>query len=96
MKKFFITNSAFKHKAAHITTWEATRINKTNNTIKHIYNQIDYVICPADQKCNLKNARSYNGMSTFSDHRIVLTSIDVQMYKIKRKKLILRDLIVAN
>ena len=99
--KFFITNSAFKHKAAHITTWESTRINKTNNTIKHIYNQIDYVICPADQKCNLKNARSYNGMSTFSDHRIVLT---VLMYRcirytykrIKRRKLILRDLIVAN
>ena len=39
--KLFITNSAFKHKAAHITTWESTRINKTNNTIKHIYNQIN-------------------------------------------------------
>ena len=89
--KLFITNSAFKHKAAHITTWESTRINKTNNTIKHIYNQIDYVICPADQEGNLRNARSYNRMSTFSDHRIVLTRIDVQMYKIylqrnKKKK----------
>ena len=57
MRTLFITNSAFKHKAAHITKWGSTRINKTTNAIKHIYNQIDYVICPADQKGNLRNAR---------------------------------------
>ena len=81
---FFITNSAFKHKAAHITTWESTR--EVNNKIQRIYNQIDYIICPADQKCNLRNARSYNGTLTYSDHRLVATRLDVAMYKIYQQK----------
>ena len=61
-------------------------IDSKSNRMITIYNQIDYIICPTDQKCNLRNARSYNGMSTFSDHRIVLMSIDVQMYKIYLQK----------
>ena len=79
---FFVTNSAFKHKAAHITTWQSTRKNKNTNKVTNIFNQIDYIICPDDQKCNLRNARSYNGISTRSDHRLVITNMKVSQYNI--------------
>ena len=55
----FICNSAFRHPARHITTWEFSR--EVNKKIIHIYNQIDYIICPGNRKHVLIDARSYNG-----------------------------------
>ena len=69
-----IANSTFQHPARHITMWENTRILK-DNSVKHIYNQIDYILCPNNKKHTLINARSFNGLKTFSAHRLVKCTI---------------------
>ena len=53
-----------------MTTWGNTRVLKDDKVI-HIYNQIDFILCPSNKKHTLINARSYAGLKTFSDHRLV-------------------------
>ena len=75
-----LTNTFFKHKAAHISTWEAPdhmgkcTDSNSNTPRKSLYrNQIDY-ICTKKQYHGIKilDSRSYGGMSTRSDHKLVL------------------------
>ena len=77
--EMFITNSSFQHPARHITTWESTRTLR-NNTVLHIFNQIDYIICQQTQKNILTNSRSYAGTMTDSDHRLVITEMNIKPY----------------
>ena len=69
--KLFICNSAFQNHVRHITTWSQTRVNKETNRVKHIYNQIDYVMMMRSYTHNLTYARSYAGAETYSDHRLL-------------------------
>ena len=82
INNLFIANSAFQHKAAHITTWEQNRINPRNPS-KRIttYNQIDYIICKANIKHTLINSRSFKGTETSSDHRLVICTLSTNKYK---------------
>ena len=79
----FISNSAFQHPARHITTWESQI--KVDNKIVKIYNQIDYIICQENQKHLLCNSRSYSNTLTNTDHRIVVTEMNIQMHRIYKK-----------
>ena len=63
-----ITNSCFQHPAKHITTWSQQRKDKDTNTIKTIYNQIDYILCDYKYKHILIDSRTYSGTETHSDH----------------------------
>ena len=76
--KLLLTNTCFKHHARHITTWSQTRIKKEDQSIVTIYNQIDYILCSQSNKATLKDARSYNGTEVSSDHRIVVTRIEME------------------
>ena len=76
----FVSNSAFQHPARHITTWQ-TQIIKNDKTIM-VYNQIDYILCKQNQKQTLIDARSFSNTLVDSDHRIVVTKLDIQMSKI--------------
>jgi sorting nexin-29 len=76
----FVTNTAFRHSARHITTWESTR-TMHDRTIR-IFNQIDYIICSQKIKHTLTNARSYGGTLTTSDHRMVVSSFDLRLYRL--------------
>ena len=78
----FITNTAFKHPARHITTWCGTRKNNQTNNLLKIFNQIDYIICARKSKNCLDNARSYAGTLTSSDHRLVVTRFNIEKYKL--------------
>ena len=80
MNNLFISNSAFKHPARHITTWHSQRTQ--GGRIVDIYNQIDYIICQANKKQILLNARSYSGTLTDSDHRLLFTTFNLDLYKI--------------
>lgn len=84
---FFISNSAFKHKARHITTWQGQISTQPEGKTKFIYNQIDYILVQNHTKRHLTNARTYAGTLTTSDHRLLITSInfDSQIIKPKRK-----------
>lgn len=85
INNLFITNSAFQHKAAHITTWENKHVDPRNPSKSvTIYNQIDYILCSTKIKHTLINARSFKGTETSSDHRIVVCKISVKKYNIYR------------
>ena len=49
-----------------------------------IYNQIDYIICQQKQKHILNDARAYKGtnISVSSDHRLLVSRINIEFYKI--------------
>ena len=77
MRKKIIANSCFKHRAKHITTWSQQRTNKETKIVTNIYNQIDYIIINQRQKQCLTDSRSYSGTETTSDHRLVVTRMEV-------------------
>jgi exonuclease III len=74
-----LTNTIFQHKLAHITTWEApTRRFTYNNgsTRKNPFrNQIDYILTRCRDRTLITNSRSYSGLNTYTDHRLVKTTI---------------------
>ena len=48
-----------------------------------IYNQINYIICQQKQQKHILNdARSYKGTSVSSDHRLLVSRINIEFYKI--------------
>ena len=74
-----LANTFFKHKQCHHTTWEAPdRINgcmdrKHNEPRRTPFrNQTDYICVRNDDKLKITDARSYGGMSTKSDHKLVM------------------------
>ena len=81
----FITNSSFKHKACHITTWQGQYKDPSTNKIHPIYNQIDYILTHYRNKHSLTDARSYAGTLVSSDHRIVITSTDLNQHRNTRR-----------
>lgn len=80
----FLTNTAFKKSARHVTTWESTRM--VNDREIRIFNQIDYIICHQNIKKTLLDARSFNGTLTYSDHRIVISSFDLRTFQLHTQK----------
>ena len=77
---FIIANSLFKHRACHTTTQESTREltqeDGSNKTVR-IFNQIDYLLVRQHTRHTLRNARSYAGTLTESDHRLVVMTMTV-------------------
>ena len=83
-KNLFITNSAFAHPSRHITTWTGHRQDPTTGNTVPIYNQIDYIICQRRYKHLSTNARSYGGTILSSDHKIVITTFELDWCKVWR------------
>ena len=84
-KSLFISNSAFKHKSAHITTWTGQWTDKNTGKTFPIYNQIDFILVPNWLKQNLINSRTYSGILATTDHRLLiktLTQFKCSIYKI--------------
>ena len=75
----FISNSAFKHKSCHITTWEGQWKDKSTGKRFPIYNQIDFVLVPNWIKQNLRDSRTFAGISTNTDHRLLITSLTLNV-----------------
>jgi len=92
--KLILTNTQFYHKLSHRTTWvfpERKEEHKDKNGMvrRNPYrNQIDYILVRKQHKRMLKNTRSYSGINTNSDHRLVVTKINVEWseaYKNRKK-----------
>ena len=66
---YIASNTFFKHRACHITTWQG-EVNK-----KRVYNQIDYILLPFHRKQSMINARSYHSFKVDTDHRLVVTTL---------------------
>ena len=62
INNLFISNTAFQHKAAHITIWENKQVHPKDpmKTIT-VYVQIDYILCSEKIKHTIINARSFSG-----------------------------------
>ena len=70
-----ITNTMFKHNAAHITTWTAPYRDFMQNGEPRrnpIRNQIDFIIMKNIHKGSVKDSRSYAGIKTETDKSIYL------------------------
>ena len=75
-----LTNTVFKHKLSHITTWKSPEIPSAtckNGELRRnpIRNQIDFVIVRNTCMKFVTNSRSYSGMHTRTDHRLVLANL---------------------
>jgi len=60
---------------AHGATWICPEHGKDDNNIKS--NQIDYILINNNIRSQIKDARTYNGIWTDTDHRLVVTSINI-------------------
>ncbi|MEN9521703.1 MAG: hypothetical protein RL065_80, partial [Bacteroidota bacterium] len=67
----YLSNTHFPQKARHISTW------MKNCSNYRIFNQIDYIIIDQKFKSCLTSARSFSGMKTASDHRLVKCVLDL-------------------
>ena len=65
----FACNTAFQHRAAHITTWTGWRHNPDGGSAIPIYNQIDYIFCRNSERSVVEDARSYAGTKMESHMR---------------------------
>ena len=78
---YIASNTFFKHRACHITTWQG-EVNK-----KRVYNQIDYILLPFHRKQSMINARSYHSFKVESDHHLVVTTL-FRQHDYERSKLL--------
>ena len=76
----------------HRTTWECPErkqqhLDKDGTPRRNPYrNQIDYVLVRNQHKNLVSNSRSYSGLTTNTDHRLVLTSINLEWYKVYKTR----------
>ena len=87
VNNLIITNTLFQHKKAHRTTWEAPYRKFTTRTGEQrrnpVRNQIDYIITKISHRRFVTDARSYGGIRTDTDHKLVKARFHVEWYKIK-------------
>jgi len=84
-----LANTLFQHKKTHRTTWEAPFRNFTtkNGEARRnpVRNQIDYLITRNEHRRFIKDARSYGGIWSNTDHKLVKMTLKVEWHKIKNK-----------
>lgn len=87
-----ITNTFFKHRPAHITTWQCPlrtqEIIDSNSgtTRKNPYrNQIDYILIRNSNNIQVFDSRSYGGFTCNSDHKPVIAKLLIE-WRTKREK----------
>ena len=80
-----LVNTFFKHKSAHRTTWTSPETPRGNR--RNFYrNQIDYILVRKNRAIRVDNARSYGGMTTPSDHKLVMMTCIMKRPYIPKKK----------
>ena len=86
----FLTNTIFDHKLSHRTTWTSPKRNTPHlhydGTIRRnpYRNQIDYIIMKCNQRCFVTNSRSYNGVETSTDHKLVKDELKLDWWKMRK------------
>ena len=95
-----ITNTLFKHKMCHRTTWIApfrNFVTKTGENRRNpVRNQIDYIIVRNSHRRFVTNSRSYGGIETETDHKLVKMELRVEWYKLKSKELKKDNIDISN
>ena len=72
--KLLITNTIFKHKLSHQTTW-ISPLSPTFLRKNPHRNQIDYILLRKNMNFKIFDSRSFNSNLTRSDHKPVIARI---------------------
>ena len=87
----FLTNTKFRHKMAHRTTWTApfrNFVTKNGEQRRNpIRNQIDYILINNQYLRFVTDSRSHGGIDTETDHKLVRMSVRLDMYKLNNKNM---------
>ena len=84
-QNLILTNTLFRHKMAHRSTWESPA-NHVDGKRKNPYrNLIDYIIIRKEHRHTLDDSRAHNGLMTYTDHRLVRAKMNVPRLHIKRE-----------
>ena len=81
-----LTNTLFKHKMSHRTTWESPATSTDKERRNPYRNQIDYIMIKTSQRHTLNDSRSHNGLMTFTDHRLVRATFNLERLKTTKEK----------
>ncbi len=88
----FLTNTRFPHKMCHRTTWTGPERkgdfrDKNGKIRRNPYrNQIDYIMIKNRDLNFVEDSRSYGGINTQSDHKLVKTRLNIRWYRMKVNK----------
>ena len=79
--ELILTNTTFKHKINHRTTWQRPATPNRRAKDKElrqnpVRNQIDYIIVRKCHTNKISDCKSYSGTQTRSDHRLVLAIVN--------------------
>ena len=89
--ELFITNTKFKHKMSHRTSWSAPYRNFRNKKGEErknpIYNTIDFIMINKMFLNFVTNARSYGGIRRETDHKLIKINTNFSFRKMKTQKL---------
>ena len=84
----FITNTKFRHKMCNRTTWTAPfrnfKMSDGRERKNPVRNQIDYILVNKPFLRFVKNSRSYGGINTETDHKLVKMILHLQLYKLPK------------
>ena len=91
----FLTNTLFRHKLSHRTTWTAPyRPYKMKNgeiRTDPIRNQIDFILINKPYLRFVQNSRSYGVTTTESDHKLVIMTLKLELCRLKTEKEALKN-----
>ena len=77
----FATNMAFKHSYRHRTTWTGhiadRKVVAGSKATRAVFNQIDFVLCKVEVKPLLRDSHSYGSADLNSDHKPVITCLQI-------------------
>ena len=88
--EMLLTNTIFPHKKAHRTTWTAPERKKDvlhhdGTKRKNPYrNQIDYILVKCNHRRLITNSRSYAGIETETDHKLVIMNMNLDWWKLPK------------
>ena len=88
-----LTNTFFRHQPAHVTTWECPERNseiidsKSGVIRRNPYrNQVDYILVKNRRDIQVTDSRSYGGIKTKSDHKLVMATLQTKWPYSKKPK----------
>ena len=90
--KLILTNTLFPHRLAHRTTWTSNERIKDHkhadgtNRRNPYRNQIDYTITKKTHRQFIQNSRSYSGIETYTDHKLVKAEMRLEWWRLKRQR----------
>ena len=93
MNNLKITNTFFKHKPAHTSTWQCPQrksgtIDSNSQTPRRnpYRNQIDYILVRNSNNIQVHDSRSYGGFTCNSDHKPVIAKINLKWKTVTKPK----------